>query len=322
MILILKVKVLKILELNRGKNISGNEIAKMLNVTRSAVWKAVKALRNEGYNIPATENKGYCLSYDNDILSEEGITPYLKSKFIGKTIKVYKKLPSTNSEARLLANQGAEHGTVVLSDEQTEGRGRKGRSFYSPPGSGIYLSVILRPKASVQEAMLITSAAAVAVSKAIESVADVCAKIKWVNDIYIGDKKVCGILTEGVTNLENGEIKTIILGIGVNVTTSRFPAEIADIAAPISKSKTISRNQLTANILNYLEDIYENLAARSFLQEYKERCFILGKEIKVIKNGESYPAKAVDINEDAHLIVERGGSLEELTSGEISVRTI
>lgn len=317
-----KTEVLKALEQNRGTNISGSEIAKNLGITRSAVWKAIQSLKMDGYIIQAGTNRGYYLAESNDILSEAGILPYLQSHSIGRNIKVYKSLPSTNQEAKLQAENGAIYGTVILADEQTNGRGRKGRSFYSPAGSGIYLSVILQPLPSIQDNLLITSAAAVAVANAIECVASVHAKIKWINDIFIDTKKVCGILTEAITDLESGEMRTIVLGIGINVSTIHFPDELSEIAAPITTNR-ISRNLLVAQICNQLETVYIELSTRSFLSEYRARSNILGKDIQVIKGDISYPAKAIEINDKAHLIVQLpDGKTEEISSGEISIKKI
>lgn len=235
---------------------------------------------------------------------------------------MFDRISSTNQEAKRQAESGADHGTIIIANSQTNGKGRKGRSFYSPADSGIYLSIILRPLPKAEDTMLITSAAAVAVAKAIEEVAKVSAQIKWVNDIFINGKKVCGILTEAVTNLESGEIETIILGIGINVTTVHFPDDLSKIAASIS-NKYVSRNYLIASVCNYLDEIYTGLPAKSFLSEYKSRSFVLGKEIQVIKGDRISHAKAIDLNEQAHLIVEYPDKTREaLSSGEISIKRL
>lgn len=189
----LKHKVLSYLENNKGNSVSGGKLAEKLGVTRSAVWKAIKSLQDEGYSITAVTNKGYCLSEQNDILSAESIKPYLNKKNKNIDIKVFKTIDSTNTYAKTLAQNGAPQGTVVISEEQTAGRGRMGRSFYSPASTGIYMSIVLRPKLSLEDSLLITTSVAVAVSNAIEKIAYIDTKIKWVNDIYFGDKKLCGI---------------------------------------------------------------------------------------------------------------------------------
>ena len=219
----LKERVLAVLEENKGKSVSGSEIARSVGMTRSAVWKAVKALREEGYTICAVTNKGYCLSEENDFLSEQSVVPNLRTKELGRKIDVFKTIDSTNNFAKSLAQLGAVHGTTVISEVQTQGRGRMGRSFYSPLGMGIYMSVILRPELSVEHSLLITSCAAVAVAEAIERVAGIDCKIKWVNDIYAGNKKLCGILTEASVNVEQGGLEYAIVGMGINVQNVTFP---------------------------------------------------------------------------------------------------
>ena len=175
----IKQELLKSLEENRGKSISGSLLAEQLGVTRSAVWKLICELREEGYEIQAVQNRGYCLAEANDILSEAGIRPFLRTSRLGQTVLVYKTIDSTNRELKRLAHNGAAHGTVVVAEQQTAGRGRMGRNFYSPERSGIYMSVLLRPEIGAQQTLLITSGAAVSVARAIHTVADIEAQIKW-----------------------------------------------------------------------------------------------------------------------------------------------
>ena len=230
-----KNEILHILESNKGSNISGQELADILSVSRTAVWKAINLLKDEGYPIEAASNKGYSLSVSSDFLSSEGIRLFLNEEYKNIPITVYKTIESTNSEAKLLAVQNAEHGTIVVSEEQTKGRGRFGRDFFSPSDSGIYMSIILKPKLNMENAVLITTAAAVAICDAIEKFTNKVSRIKWVNDIFIGDRKVCGILTEAVTNFESGMMESVIVGIGINVKTKNedFPLELQDTAGSI-----------------------------------------------------------------------------------------
>lgn len=331
-----KDKVLKILEENKGSSISGEDIAVQLNVSRSAVWKAIQELRKEGYTIEALTNKGYSLSTDNDVISVQGILPYINNPDIKNRIYVYKTIESTNLTAKKMALDGALPGTVVIAEEQTQGRGRRGRSFFSPADTGIYMSILLKPNFDPSKSVLITTAASVAVCRAIEAVTGIYSQIKWVNDIYVQDKKVCGILTEAVTDFESGHIEHIVLGIGINFKTSSndFPQDIRTIAGSIYQGNTkgmASRNQLIAEIINELFVINEKLEAREFIKEYRSRSMVLEKEIKVIKGGsyvdmnsalESAPmAIAIDIDEDGGLVVQYpDGSRETLSSGEISIR--
>lgn len=320
----LKQQILKLLEENRGEYINGEEIASKLFVTRSAVWKAIKALKKEGYRITAVTNKGYCLLPDNDIVSLESIVPYLKGEASTFTLKVYQSVTSTNTLAKELAGQGAKEGTVIIAREQTEGRGRLGRSFYSPASTGIYLSLILRPKLALEDSIQITTAAAVAVAQAIEQVAGVSTSIKWVNDIFIGDKKICGILTEASINFESGILEYAVVGIGINLSTKDFPKELQGIAGSIFTEKptdTPITSILIAEVLNQIAFRMHSLTSKEYLEEYRKRSFLLGRDILVLKNNQAIPAKAIDIDDKARLVVEyEDHTRESLSSGEVSVR--
>ncbi len=320
-----KSKVLKILEKYKGNHISGSKIADTLDISRNSVWKAIKQLQEDGHNITAVSNKGYCLEADNKILSNHSINKYLKSNIFD--LDVYNELESTNSMLKLEAEDGVEEGRVVVAEHQTKGRGRRGKSFFSPENTGIYMSILLRPKLSAYESLSITTCAAVAVAKAIELNSDKKAKIKWVNDIFINEKKVSGILTEASIDLEGGGLKYAILGIGINVFSPNkgFPEELEDISTSVFGQQDHSselRSKLIADILDTFMDYYKDIEKKSFLEEYRNRSLILGKEINVIK-GPDNTAKAValDIDEDFHLKVRyESGEIEYLNSGEVSVR--
>lgn len=320
----LKQQILKILEENRGKSISGAWMARKLYVTRSAVWKQIKELQKEGYHIEAVPNRGYMLEPCNDILTAQSISPYLTGKAADFILDVRKTVTSTNTIAKELAAGGAREGTVIIASEQTEGRGRMGRSFYSPTSTGLYMSLILRPRLSLEDSLLITTGAAVAAAKAIESVANRPVQIKWVNDLFIDGKKVCGILTEASLNVENGGLEYAVLGIGINVNTRDFPDDIKEVAGSVFSEKPNDQpvtSILAAKILNNLADTLDNLAGKTYLAEYKKRSFLLGKNIYVIKGSKSIPAKAIDIDDKARLVVEYpDSSTEALNSGEVSIR--
>lgn len=320
-----KSSVLEILENRRGESVSGNEIAEVLGVSRNAVWKSIKQLRDEGYSILAGTNKGYCLEQGNDILSAEGIKPYLKTKAFGRRIEVFKTIDSTNNYGKVLAGQKAEHGTLVLSDMQTGGRGRLSRPFYSPAGAGIYMSLLLRPKLPLEQSVMITSCAAVAVAQAVERITGAETKIKWVNDVFTGGKKLCGILTEAGMDFESGTLDYAVVGMGINVTNKAFPEELKDVATSIEMEcqKDFSRNQLIAEVLNVFEPYYEQLSEKKFLDEYIRRSNILGKEVTVYEGTSFYPATAVAIDEAARLIIRTpDGTEKALNSGEVSVRSL
>lgn len=331
--------VLKALEENKGSTVSGEELANRLNISRAAVWKAIQELRREGYRIDAITNKGYCLAQDSDVLSVEGILPHIKRAAMGDRIHVFRSLESTNLTAKKMALDGAPTGTVVIAEEQTKGRGRMGRSFYSPPSGGIYISFILQPRFDVSKSVLITTAASVAVCKAIENVTGISCRIKWVNDVYLEEKKICGILTEAVTDFESGRIEYVVLGIGINFNTaqSAFPSELSGIAGSLldhgqQSGSGITRNRLIAELINQVVEVNETLESKAFLSEYKRRSFVLGKEIIIIQTtgseqernlAEGIPATAVDIDRDGGLVVRlRDGSFRTLNSGEISIRTL
>lgn len=318
-----KNEVLHILEQYKGENISGQELAKKLGVSRTAVWKAINTLKEEGYFISGVSNKGYSLSLSSDLLSAEGIRAFLNNEYKNISITVHKSIGSTNTEAKLLSMSNPQHGTVILSEEQTQGRGRMGRDFYSPAESGIYMSIILKPKLNIADSVLITTAVAVAVCISIDKFTNQETKIKWVNDIYVNDKKVCGILTEAVTDVESGTINNVIVGIGLNVKTAFFPNGLNEIAGSIFKSNEDSfvRNQLSAEIINNILTICNKLEDKSFLELYKDRSMIIGEKIRYLKNNQWFEGFAQDIDEYGGLVVfHDDGHKEVLHSGEISVR--
>ncbi len=319
-----KENVLRILENNRGVTLSGAKIAKELGISRNAVWKAIESLRKEGYRIPAVKNGGYSLSADTNILSVQGLLPYLADESFSEKIHIFRELDSTNKKAKELAIDGCEHGTVIIADSQTAGKGRYGKSFYSPPESGLYISFILRSESfSLPKITRLTSAAAVTVCRAIQSVTGKKTQIKWVNDILIDNKKVCGILTEAVSDLESGNIDWIVIGIGININTSSFPDELAEIACSLNPSEAngIIRSRLAAELINTILSS-NNWAEDKFVyEEYKSRQAILGKPVIVIENDKNYPATAMDIDNEGRLIVKTNdGQLVSLFSGEVSVK--
>lgn len=320
-----KSNLLKELEKNKGNIVSGGNLSKTLNVSRTSIWKQIEELRKDGYHIISHPNKGYSLSYETDLISKEGILPYLKDCYSNISINTYKTLESTNKTAKELSVNGAESGTVIISEEQTMGRGRLGRKFYSPSNSGIYMSIILKPNLTVSDSVLITTAASVAVCRAIERVTTIKAQIKWINDIFINNKKICGILTEASTDFESGTINHIILGIGINFNTPKenFPKEIQNTAGSIftTSSNKISRNQLCAEIINEVLSIIEDIKNYNFIDEYKKRSIVLNKDILYIRNGISKKGKAIDINDDGSLVVKNeNDEIIILNSGEVSIR--
>jgi len=320
----LKENVAQLLEENRERYLSGNAMAEILGVSRTAVWKAVKCLESEGYIIEGVTNKGYRLRSATDVISEAGIRKYLGDGEGRWKFSIYDEVGSTNDVIKEMANAGAEEGEVAIAFRQTAGKGRLGRSFFSPKDSGLYFSMLLKPTVLFDEAVLITTAAAVAVCKAIELVSGLDAQIKWVNDVLINGKKVCGIGTEAAFNAEVGALDYVVVGIGVNLYNPEggFPADIADKAGYIFEERQDDvRNRLIAEILRSFDVFYQSLGERSFITEYRDRCKILGREIFVCKVDGKCPARAVDVDDRCRLLVRyKDGSEELLNSGEISIR--
>lgn len=321
-----KEQMLSLLEQHRGEPLSGAAAAKMLGLSRAAVWKAIEELRKEGYAITAVTNRGYRLSETNDLLSAEGIFVHCADLPITKEqIHVEKVVDSTNRLARMMAVEGAAHGSVFLAEEQTQGRGRRGRSFFSPNGKGLYMSILLRPTGTSEQAVLTTTAASVAVCRALQETLGIEAKIKWVNDLFWNDKKICGILTEAVTDVESGTIESLVLGIGINTTSTEadFPLELRKIAGSVFADSPVSRNVLAAAVLAHVFAIAEAPIAGEFMEEYRARSLVLGREITVHSGTETYPAKAIDIDSAGALIAEKkDGTRILLNSGEVSIRPI
>lgn len=321
----LKEQVLNILEENKGRTISGTDLADKLFVSRSAIWKTIKALKNDGYEISAVTNKGYTLSNESNILSKAGIMPFLNEKTKNNTIiDIRQTVTSTNTVLKEIALNGGKQGYVLIAQEQTAGKGRLGRSFYSPNNTGIYMSILLRPKITVEDSLLITTSAAVAVSRAVEKLCSKEAKIKWVNDVFVDGRKICGILTESSLDFESGRLEYAVVGIGVNISKPEndFPDDIKNTAGGfLDNVKGNVRCKLIAEIINEFANQMENLSSRYYLDEYKRRSFLIGKNIIVIKPNSKIKAKAIDIDNKARLVVEYADkSIEHLSSGEVSIR--
>ncbi len=322
-----KETVVRFLEENSGHPVSGNAIAESLGISRTAVWKAIKALEAEGYMIDAASGKGYTLRQENDIISVAGILKYLKESANGKII-VCQQATSTNDLLREVVVKGPEEapeGMMIVAAEQTKGRGRRGREFFSPAGTGIYFSLLLRPSMEMQDAGRITTMAAVAVAEAIKRYGVEDVGIKWVNDVYVSGKKVCGILAEATTSLETGEFESIVVGIGLNIYTPEggFPEEIKDRAGSILGERRAddARNRLVAFTYEQFFDLYRNAGEKEVSDRYKEMCFVPGRKITVIRGRSERPATALSLDDHCHLLVRYDdGSEEALSSGEISLR--
>ena len=316
-------KVLDFLEENKGKFVSGVSIATELGLSRNSVWKAVKTLQEKGYEIGAVTNKGYILSEKNNLISAQSVRKFITAENID--IEYRDSVTSTNTLLKKMAENGEKEGYVLIAGEQTSGRGRLGRSFLSGNGTGVYFSILLRPDMKPSDSLLITTCAAVAVAKAIEKNTGKITSIKWVNDIYMRDRKVCGILTEASFDLECGKLSYAVLGIGINMyfEENSIPEEIKNIAGAVFDTKpdgdAVSR--IVADVINIFFDEYRVLTGKHFLFDYCSRSYLDGKEINVIKYDAVREATALDIDDDFRLHVRYpDGSEEYLSSGEVSTK--
>lgn len=241
-------------------------------------------------------------------------------------VEVVEKTASTNTLLRFRAENGENEGLVIIAGEQTAGRGRMGRSFFSPGDTGVYMSLLLKPQIKPEDAVQITTAAAVSVCRALETLGVKAPKIKWVNDIFIDNKKVCGILTEASFNSKNCCLDYAILGVGVNIYAPEqsFPEEIKNIAGAVFKERTENlRNEFIAYFLNEFFNFYAQISEKLHLEEYRERSFVIGKEVSVIADGKTEIAKAIGVDDNCNLVVEYpDGNVKNLCSGEISVKLI
>lgn len=329
--------VLKILEENKGEMVSGQAIAAEAGASRAAVWKAITQLRKEGHLIDASTNRGYCLSSSSDLLSQEGIHSFCRL-LEAENIHCYKSVDSTNNMAKRLATESSCSLSLIVSETQTAGRGRMGRSFYSPDSSGIYMSLLIRPDFDSSKSILVTTAASVAVCRAIESLSGIQCQIKWVNDIYLEGRKIGGILTEGVSNFETGQVEHLVIGIGINYSTpaSSFPEDIQSIAGSLFEGNVLqqqnsmelpSRNQLIGTICSQLLQLLKNLNPLDFMEEYKSRSLLLGHPVSFVTPSPGGPVtqfgKAIDINPQGGLVVLlEDGTESHINSGEVTLRKL
>ena len=341
-----KQKVFELLSKNKGSHISGEKLAQECGVSRAAIWKAVKAIRDEGFVVEGTNNNGYTLAgqQSSDILSQAVLEYELSQaypEFTGSHIECFETIDSTNTYAKKLATQDAQqyNQALIAAESQTAGRGRIGRSFESPAGTGVYLSLIITPKRGITKPAVITASAAVAVCRAIKKLYGVQPAIKWINDIYVQNdgvlKKAVGILTEGITNFETGLIESAVIGIGVNIKPSEKIKKSAakDIAGFVTKAPCINATPQSKELPSRARFITE-IAGQVFkilqepmnkvIAEYKSLMFLIGKTLTVYPligdEKSAYSAVAIDIDQDAALIVQLpDGKKKSLNSGEVTL---
>ncbi len=315
-----KEKLLQMLSDAAPDFLSGEELAGKLGITRSAVWKYIDTLRRGGHDIQAVTNKGYRLANATDVLSKEGVQRYLQSDVF--TLYLHESVGSTNDELRQLVH--LPEGVVVAAKQQTKGSGRLGRTFHSPVDTGIYFSLLLKPQLAADKAVFITSMAAVAVCRAIEELTDNKTGIKWVNDIFIGGKKVCGILTQASFSLENSFAEYVILGIGINVylPKSGFEKDIEKTAGAVSDVIVPElKNRLLATVLNKFWSLYTDFDTKNVAESYRAKSLVVGKDITLHTPTTTRSATALDIDDNCNLIVRlEDGSTETISYGEISIK--
>lgn len=312
--------------LRRGRYVSGQEISNELKISRNGVSKHIKSLRALGYEIDSVTNKGYLLVNEPDKMSEAEINGSLKTLYIGRPTEVVESVDSTNEEIKRRAKSGAEQGFVIVSDEQTLGKGRLGRAWKSPKGSSIYESILLKPELPPSQAPCITLAAGLAVCRAINELAQVNARIKWPNDVIIGRKKLCGILTEMM--IEDNAAAFAVVGIGINVNNSGFPEDISQKATSLRLEKgcIFSRNEIIIKLAECFEDVYNEFIMSGFAaikDEYVKSCATIGRTVSTLRQGEEISGTAVDIADDGGLVVEAAdGEKKYISTGEVAVQGI
>ena len=308
--------------------ISGEKISEQLGITRAAVNLAVKTLRQDGYQISSSTNKGYLLEENKDLdLLTPGELLSLLSPERMEQVVCLDTVDSTNHYLRDLAFQGAPSGTVVVANEQTSGRGRRGRTFVSPKNTGIYFSILFRPDCAPPECTTITAWTAVAVERAIYQVTGVHPSIKWVNDLLLNRKKICGILTEMSVENESGHVQHIIIGIGINANqmVSDFPEELQQIASSIyaETGQKVSRARLTAALIQELDKMFTDWPAanETYLAAYRNYNLTTKEDMAIVSGDKRIPITVLGINDDFSLKVQHeDGRIEDLSSGEVSVK--
>ena len=300
-----------------GKMISGEEIAKEEKITRSYVSKVIAKLIEKGYDIKRVNRMGYIYQNDMKVLDEEYIKSHLTNQ---RNVQVLDSVDSTNNYLKKMKKNEKMEEMVVIADAQTAGRGRLGRSFMSNQASGIYMSILLKPTFSLEYAKKLTCLAAAATSLAIDQMAGTKTTIKWVNDIYLNSKKICGILTEGSTSIEQGSLEYVIIGIGINMYHQEFSEDIRRIATTIEDetNQIISRNELIIAIINQIDAYLKNIDDHTYMHEYIKKSFVIGKKVELYQNNQVYVAKVLNITEEGELQVLINNDVKTISSGEIT----
>lgn len=321
----MKGKIISLLKQNGGY-LSGEKISEELGITRSAVWKHINSLKEEGYEIDSVRNKGYMLTSEPDSLDEEKIRSSLSVSNIGKRLITLKTVDSTNEEAKRLAREGGAHGLIVAADSQTAGKGRFSRKWNSGPDGGLYFSLLLKPDLPPSDIASITLSAGYAVCLAVREYTGLDAKIKWPNDIIIGNQKLCGILTEMAAQTDR--IDYVIIGIGINVNNAAFPDEIANkaISLRIASGHTIDRSEFFACVINKLDRVISDFLISLSIDDithFKSMCATMNRTVTIVRAGQEITGTACDVSPNGELIVRLDDGREiAVNSGEVTVQGI
>ncbi len=322
----MKNKIIKYLK-EAGDYVSGQELCAKLGVSRTAVWKVIRQLEEDGYCIEAVRNRGYRLNESETVYNQSEIESLLKTRWAGRTLVFLDEIDSTNNEAKRQAEAGAPEGTLVVAELQNAGKGRRGRSWVSPEGNGIWMSLLLRPTFEPYHASMLTLVAAMAVEEGIRKVTGLDTGIKWPNDIVTDGHKLCGILTEMSTDVDS--IQYVVVGIGINANTAEFPEEIRSIATSLKLAcgREINRAALVAEVMSSWEKYYEiflnSLDLSALKADYNRRLVNVNREVKVLAVRGDYTGISKGINDAGELLVELSdGEVREVMSGEVSVRGI
>ena len=307
--------------------VSGQELCRKLGVSRTAVWKNIRSLQEDGYEIEAVTNRGYRLAGVPDTIAEEEVASRLQTERMGRQIRYFSRIDSTNQYAKRIAEEGAPDGTLIIADEQTAGKGRSGRTWVTPPAEAIAFTLLLRPKLSPDRISMVTLVMGLAVTNAVNSLYGVSAGIKWPNDVVIKGRKLCGILTE--MSAEVRQVNYIVIGVGINANLTSFPEEIREIATSLrlELGYDINRAELIARVMAEFERLYAEFEAQgdlgAVMQEYNELCLNAGSKVRVLDPNGEYTGTSCGINSMGELLVEtEDGKMQEVYAGEVSVRGI
>lgn len=322
----MKAEILRMLR-EQSEYVSGQQLCEALGVSRTAVWKVINQLKEEGYQIEAVRNKGYHIIGYPDRLSADEVQSLTETKWAGTEVVYYEETDSTNIRAKALAEEGAVHGTLVIAGRQNAGKGRRGRGWVSPKGENIYMSLLLRPEFEPTKAPMLTLVMAYSVAQALREKEEINAKIKWPNDVVLHKKKICGILTE--MSAEIDYINHVVIGVGINTNMEQMEAEIAEKATSIKieEGRTVMRAGLIAQVMKYFEENYEKFLKDGDLSGIKDAYNGMlvnqDRDVRVLEPGGEYDAHAIGINETGELLVKKDdGSVEKVFAGEVSVRGI